>query len=129
MVVCLEDAIRDDQFPQAVEGLSSLLMELACKPSDLMIYVRPRNLRMLTQLLQLPNIDRVTGFVLPKVTTQTLPVWLNALMQSEHRIMPTIRSEEHTSELQSLMRISYAVFFLEKKKKQYNTTIHNDVYK
>src|SRR3546814_3643469 len=32
-----------------------------------------------------------------------------------------IRSEEHTSELQSLMRISYAVFCL-KKKKQTNTT-------
>src|SRR3546814_8126028 len=31
------------------------------------------------------------------------------------------RSEEHTSELQSLMRISYAVFCL-KKKKQTNTT-------
>src|SRR3546814_4958794 len=30
-----------------------------------------------------------------------------------------IRSEEHTSELQSLMRISYAVFCL-KKKKQHN---------
>src|SRR3546814_3692165 len=30
------------------------------------------------------------------------------------------RSEEHTSELQSLMRISYAVFCLEKKKKQNN---------
>src|SRR3546814_8330703 len=30
------------------------------------------------------------------------------------------RSEEHTSELQSLMRISYAVFCL-KKKKRYNT--------
>src|SRR3546814_8399789 len=28
------------------------------------------------------------------------------------------RSEEHTSELQSLMRISYAVFCLEKNKKQ-----------
>src|SRR3546814_4358982 len=28
---------------------------------------------------------------------------------------PTIRSEEHTSELQSLMRISYAVFCLKKK--------------
>src|SRR3546814_4651270 len=28
------------------------------------------------------------------------------------------RSEEHTSELQSLMRISYAVFCLNKKKKQ-----------
>src|SRR3546814_3557694 len=32
-------------------------------------------------------------------------------------IMPYIRSEEHTSELQSLMRISYAVFCLKKKKK------------
>src|SRR3546814_4735075 len=30
----------------------------------------------------------------------------------------TGRSEEHTSELQSLMRISYAVFCLKKKKKQ-----------
>src|SRR3546814_4688694 len=29
------------------------------------------------------------------------------------------RSEEHTSELQSLMRISYAVFCLKKKRKQY----------
>src|SRR3546814_9430569 len=32
-----------------------------------------------------------------------------------------IRSEEHTSELQSLMRISYAVFCLKKKKKQHDT--------
>src|SRR3546814_5522122 len=30
---------------------------------------------------------------------------------------PSLRSEEHTSELQSLMRISYAVFCLKKKKK------------
>src|SRR3546814_4150089 len=33
------------------------------------------------------------------------------------------RSEEHTSELQSLMRISYAVFCLKKKKKNMN---HNN---
>src|SRR3546814_1379697 len=32
------------------------------------------------------------------------------------QINPEIRSEEHTSELQSLMRISYAVFCLKKKK-------------
>src|SRR3546814_4862212 len=36
------------------------------------------------------------------------------------------RSEEHTSELQSLMRISYAVFCL--KKKNHNHTRHN-IYK
>src|SRR3546814_8051875 len=32
-----------------------------------------------------------------------------------------VRSEEHTSELQSLMRISYAVFCLKKKNKKYST--------
>src|SRR3546814_977571 len=36
----------------------------------------------------------------------------------------SVRSEEHTSELQSLMRISYAVFCLNKKKK--STTRTND---
>src|SRR3546814_9137138 len=34
---------------------------------------------------------------------------------------PTIRSEEHTSELQSLMRISYAVFCLKKKKNNHHS--------
>src|SRR3546814_4367921 len=34
-----------------------------------------------------------------------------------------LRSEEHTSELQSLMRISYAVFCLKKKKSANNITI------
>src|SRR3546814_6473228 len=33
-----------------------------------------------------------------------------------------VRSEEHTSELQSLMRISYAVFCLKKKTKKYKNT-------
>src|SRR3546814_6463143 len=38
------------------------------------------------------------------------------------------RSEEHTSELQSLMRISYAVFFLKKKKKHdFNQTLFSTI--
>src|SRR3546814_3385065 len=36
-----------------------------------------------------------------------------------------LRSEEHTSELQSLMRISYAVFCLKKK----NNITHNKIYR
>src|SRR3546814_3804380 len=42
----------------------------------------------------------------------------------QHRFGAMGRSEEHTSELQSLMRISYAVFCLKKKKKnKLHTTI------
>src|SRR3546814_1037220 len=40
---------------------------------------------------------------------------------------PARRSEEHTSELQSLMRISYAVFCLKKKNKQ-KKEIKNEPY-
>src|SRR3546814_3630491 len=39
-----------------------------------------------------------------------------------------VRSEEHTSELQSLMRISYAVFCLKKKKKTNKITINESKY-
>src|SRR3546814_3211347 len=39
--------------------------------------------------------------------------------KEKHQIVLESRSEEHTSELQSLMRISYAVFFLKKKKTIY----------
>src|SRR3546814_6087983 len=45
---------------------------------------------------------------LPKLTTMTRSSWKSKTMRA-------VRSEEHTSELQSLMRISYAVFCLKKK--------------
>src|SRR3546814_7600741 len=38
-------------------------------------------------------------------------------------LVSVLRSEEHTSELQSLMRISYAVFCLKKKTKRHNEYI------
>src|SRR3546814_8789967 len=41
---------------------------------------------------------------------------------------PLARSEEHTSELQSLMRISYAVFCLKKKKKITNVLTYHISY-
>src|SRR3546814_3883181 len=39
-------------------------------------------------------------------------------LESEQQRDEPVRSEEHTSELQSLMRISYAVFCLKKKKNE-----------
>src|SRR3546814_4602691 len=48
--------------------------------------------------------------------------WEYGLVGGERGRQPATRSEEHTSELQSLMRISYAVFCL--KKKKYNEPIN-----
>src|SRR3546814_8894443 len=44
--------------------------------------------------------------------------WLSVEARTWIELVLTVRSEEHTSELQSLMRISYAVFCLKKKKRQ-----------
>src|SRR3546814_3930150 len=48
----------------------------------------------------------------------------DALLPTPPRSRVELRSEEHTSELQSLMRISYAVFCLKKKNTEPTTTKH-----
>src|SRR3546814_7734950 len=54
--------------------------------------------------------DATTGCIEDQVLQRCRPAVFR-------RRLPLGRSEEHTSELQSLMRISYAVFCLKKKKK------------
>src|SRR3546814_4243648 len=54
------------------------------------------------------------GIALPEVTDFDSPTGKGAFGTVDGK---RIRSEEHTSELQSLMRSSYAVFCLEKKKR------------
>src|SRR3546814_13511111 len=52
----------------------------------------------------------------PQAPDQTPPHLFRTA--GEHGVQRAERSEEHTSELQSLMRISYAVFCLKKKKQR-----------
>src|SRR3546814_2612208 len=56
-----------------------------------------------------------------------VPHWTTTMEEAIHHpeadtVVVSLRSEEHTSELQSLMRISYAVFCL---KKKHTTIRHN----
>src|SRR3546814_8382892 len=51
-----------------------------------------------------------------RITDTTIELDAFHRPDSAERPAPARRSEEHTSELQSLMRISYAVFCLKKKK-------------
>src|SRR3546814_10569780 len=50
---------------------------------------------------------------------------LDRVPSAQSLLVGGARSEEHTSELQSLMRISYAVFCLKKKKP--TNTVHNKI--
>src|SRR3546814_10810518 len=53
-------------------------------------------------------------------------IWLDDTDRRRMAETGTLRSEEHTSELQSLMRISYAVFCLKKKNKQHKRSKHTE---
>src|SRR3546814_4730573 len=70
-----------------------------------------------------PATDLPKGLLRPESAASLLatPRRQKLLEHIWHRT--SLRSEEHTSELQSLMRISYAVFCLKKKKQiQHNHT-------
>src|SRR3546814_10750160 len=76
------------------------------------------------------SMDMSTSVMIP-VTLEKLPRrqpatvagidWAQLAVPEARRLRELGRSEEHTSELQSLMRISYAVFCL--KKKRTNNTV------
>src|SRR3546814_5581593 len=68
-----------------------------------------------------PGADRITPI---RNRGTIVSVWRPK--PSAARTASAIRSEEHTSELQSLMRISYAVFCLKKKKNNHkkDTKLH-----
>src|SRR3546814_9772802 len=68
-----------------------------------------------------PDADAFTGALarfLHKVTGATIAPGDFDEAALEPHLRANLRSEEHTSELQSLMRISYAVFCLKKQKNQ-----------
>src|SRR3546814_8227904 len=62
-----------------------------------------------------------TGNNYPSIAEQGFPNFAAAPWSG---VFAPKRSEEHTSELQSLMRISYAVFCLKKKKTQLNSSLN-----
>src|SRR3546814_5599970 len=81
--------------------------------------------------LSMSSTDANSPIAMPESSarsTKSALVWnakrgsLKASFSAQRLSKTAIRSEEHTSELQSLMRISYAVFCL--KKKKHNQTTH-----
>src|SRR3546814_16407615 len=71
-----------------------------------------------TTLFRSAQIDRARRGQLPAAADMIVEE--EAEPEQPARAQPVARSEEHTSELQSLMRISYAVFCLKKKTTQNN---------
>src|SRR3546814_4911731 len=81
-----------------------------------------------TRTLSQPPIDDIDSYWSPQEKMQASQMLACSVIGSPETVrrglkdmIERTRSEEHTSELQSLMRISYAVFCLKKKKTHKNT--------
>src|SRR3546814_1737292 len=75
----------------------------------------------------LPQCISIKAMVLPSPAKEigvAIRAWLRGPIVTTSCTSAS-RSEEHTSELQSLMRISYAVFCLKKKQQHHNPTQHH----
>src|SRR3546814_4945650 len=67
-----------------------------------------------------PVIKFINGLLVEAIRENASDIHIESFesrLQIRFRVDGVLRSEEHTSELQSLMRISYAVFCLKKKNK------------
>src|SRR3546814_3362471 len=89
----------------------------ACVSASAEIGARIRTISAADELLSAIPRPSTTGAL---AGTWRSEVGIEAPVSRWFDLAETARSEEHTSELQSLMRISYAVFCLKKKNKQYN---------
>src|SRR3546814_9293221 len=67
----------------------------------------------------LPHHSLLQHFSSSVVTSPLMSLKIRCNTKFSDAATERLRSEEHTSELQSLMRISYAVFCLKKNKKRY----------
>ena len=92
-VVCLEDSVLETELPIALRHVATLLQALPSTAQPL-VFVRPRTPDMLARILMMPGADRLDGFVLPKVTPETLPDWLALSYAPHHRLMPTLETRE-----------------------------------
>src|SRR3546814_8058655 len=92
----------------------------ACTPNATMAWVSEVSARLSKRLRQ-ATCSGCDSTLSPWLACDGISAYENALSSRYERVS---RSEEHTSELQSLMRISYAVFCLKKNKEAHKDMKH-----
>src|SRR3546814_17520167 len=109
-------------FVACVHGLFVFAYQLIC---FFMIRRPPRSTRTDT-LFPYTTLFRSRGEMEKKKRRKRLKMgWKWKKKTEREQMRKEVRSEEHTSELQSLMRISYAVFCLKKKTVLIEETLHD----
>lgn len=94
IIFCTEDSIAEDEVPFGINNISKILPNIDPLTKTL-FFVRVRNPQVFKEVLTLKNIERIAGFVFPKITANNFVEYMNLLPENhKFMIMPTLETKE-----------------------------------
>ncbi|WP_394754502.1 HpcH/HpaI aldolase/citrate lyase family protein [Crenothrix sp.] len=93
MIFCTEDAVADSDVESSLRHLSLCLQGFKDSPHRYR-FIRVRNPEVLARLLDLPHIEHIDGFVLPKFNTHVVHAYFDQLQNTPFKIMPTLETKD-----------------------------------
>lgn len=92
LVIDFEDGLDDIELEDAYRYTASVLEKITIKSP--FVFLRPKDPKHLKKLLELQNINKIDGFVLPKFSLTNANEYLTLLDAKDFYIMPSIEGEE-----------------------------------
>ncbi|MDD2724404.1 MAG: HpcH/HpaI aldolase/citrate lyase family protein [Methylovulum sp.] len=93
MIFCTEDAVLHQDIDSSLQHLASCLPDFDATPGRYR-FIRVRNPIVLARLLELPAIEKIDGFVLPKFTEKVFDAYFDQLHGTSFKVMPTLETRE-----------------------------------
>lgn len=93
VIFCTEDAVADSELSCALLNLSRVLRQMIARPATAR-FVRVRNPEVMRLVLDMPGADKLTGFVLPKITRHNFDDYFRQVRKTNYLLMPTLETAE-----------------------------------
>jgi citrate lyase beta subunit len=93
MIFCTEDAVSGADVDSCVRHIGMCLQGFRDTPHRFR-FIRARNPDILARLLDLPDIEKVEGFVLPKFNEDVFNAYFDQLQGTNFKVMPTLETRD-----------------------------------
>jgi citrate lyase beta subunit len=93
LIFCTEDAVADSELSYALFNLSLVLQHMGPR-ANTDRFVRVRNPEILRRVLEMPGVEKLSGFVLPKATRHNFDAYFRQVRKTHFQLMPTLETAE-----------------------------------
>ncbi|MFZ2169675.1 MAG: HpcH/HpaI aldolase/citrate lyase family protein [Methylococcaceae bacterium] len=93
MIFCTEDAVSSSDVDSCVRHIGLCLQGFRVSPHRYR-FIRARNPDILARLLDLPDIEKIDGFVLPKFNEAVFHAYFDQLQGTPFKVMPTLETKD-----------------------------------